>query len=771
MKQFVAILCFALWPKLPFSQNIVVQDKLSPEDLVNLVLANMPCASVSNISAVSGNFRDGSLSYGFFDRNGTDFPFENGVVLSTGKASSAVGPNGNVLSETASGWLGDVDLEDALGVRNTTNATILEFDFTPIANRISFDYIFASEEYNSPRPCDFSDGFAFLLKRAGVDEPFQNLAVVPNTNIPVKVTSVHPDFPGAFGCPAENEQFFDQLNGVSTPINFNGQTVALTASATVIPNVTYHIKLVIADEGNALFDSAIFLGGGSFSIDTDLGSDRTALNGNALCQGDSLVLDADLGMPLTFEWFQDGVPLQGATNSTLTVTNTAAYSVEVDLGSGCLSFGDVFIEFIPIPSVNNVRLVQCDADANGLTIYNLSRAVQNIISDDQTLSVTGFFLTQTDAENEANPITNSNNFSNSTPNQVVYARVESSLGCGNTAQITLQISTTTANDAILEACDDDGSEDGLHSFNLSNADSQVLNGLPAGLSVRYYLTSDDALLEQNALPTNFINTQTVSQILYARVNNGTACFAVSQLSLIVHLLPVIDTEDSLIFCLNSSSPILLAPGVPVNQFSNFTYLWSTGETTPTIQVSRAGTFTVQVFTGFGCFRTRTITVNPSNMATIEEVVVNDASDNNTVEIIVSGEGEYGFSIDNIAGPYQDSRLFERVPSGFHTVFVRDKNGCGIVSEQVAVIGIPKFFTPNGDGFHDTWQLKGLPLEFRSGTKIFIFDRFGKLLKDLSPNSAGWNGNYNGNRMPSTDYWYRIELADGRVFKGNFTLKR
>jgi len=201
MKQLVALLCFAFSSQSYFSQNIVVQDKVSPEDLVNLVLANTPCASVSNISASSGNFGDGSLSYGFFDRNGADFPFENGVVLSTGRASSAVGPNDSVLSETASGWVGDSDLEDALGVRNTTNATILEFDFTPIANRISFDYIFASEEYNSPRPCDFSDGFAFLLKRAGVDEPFQNLAVVPSTNIHVKVTTVPPDFPGAFGCP------------------------------------------------------------------------------------------------------------------------------------------------------------------------------------------------------------------------------------------------------------------------------------------------------------------------------------------------------------------------------------------------------------------------------------------------------------------------------------------------------------------------------------------------------------------------------------------
>jgi len=495
----------------------------------------------------------------------------------------------------------------------------------------------------------------------------------------------------------------------------------------------------------------------------------------SLCEGDSFTLKAVEIPGAVYTWTKDDVllPDTGFTINLLNVTtaDVGIYRVSIDRQDGtCPIEGEASVQVVSLNKTQNAVLNQCDDNTDGLSVFNLDLAKSSISNGIQGLNI-DFYLSLIDAQNQTN-VLQSNIFQNTSNPQTIFARLFSvSAGCSIIREVVLNVASTTANDAILEACDDDGSEDGFHSFNLSNADSQVLNGLPAGLSVRYYLTSDDALLEQNALPTNFINTQTVSQILYARVNNGTACFAVSQLSLIVHPLPVIDTEDSLIFCLNSSSPILLAPGVPVNQFSNFTYLWSTGETTPTIQVSRAGTFTVQVFTGFGCFRTRTITVNPSNMATIEEVVVNDASDNNTVEIIVSGEGEYGFSIDNIAGPYQDSRLFERVPSGFHTVFVRDKNGCGIVSEQVAVIGIPKFFTPNGDGFHDTWQLKGLPLEFRSGTKIFIFDRFGKLLKDLSPNSAGWNGNYNGNRMPSTDYWYRIELADGRVFKGNFTLKR
>src|SRR5690606_21243318 len=117
------------------------------------------------------------------------------------------------------------------------------------------------------------DAFAFLLRPA-TGGAWQNLAVLPNSNVPVMVTSVHPTIPGSNGCAAQNEQYFGGFNGFEHPTNFNGQTVVLTAKATVMPGVTYHIKLVIADEENIRYDSAIFLAGGSFSVGTDIGPDR-----------------------------------------------------------------------------------------------------------------------------------------------------------------------------------------------------------------------------------------------------------------------------------------------------------------------------------------------------------------------------------------------------------------------------------------------------------------------------------------------------------------
>jgi gliding motility-associated-like protein len=112
----------------------------------------------------------------------------------------------------------------------------------------------------------------------------------------------------------------------------------------------------------------------------------------------------------------------------------------------------------------------------------------------------------------------------------------------------------------------------------------------------------------------------------------------------------------------------------------------------------------------------------------------------------------------------------------HVWDVRDPNGysCGEVSiEGVQIIDYPHYFTPNGDGYHDTWNIKGLE-NFADATKIYIFDRHGKLLKQISSDSDGWDGTYNGQLMPSTDYWFKVEYPEAGVmkeFKAHFSLKR
>ena len=121
--------------------------------------------------------------------------------------------------------------------------------------------------------------------------------------------------------------------------------------------------------------------------------------------------------------------------------------------------------------------------------------------------------------------------------------------------------------------------------------------------------------------------------------------------------------------------------------------------------------------------------------------------------------------------YQDEPYFHNVSGGIHTVYVRDKHGCGTASITVSVIDYPRFFTPNGDGNNDFWQIQGVNSKFQTSSDIYIFNRYGKLLKQLNPTSSGWNGIINGGLVPNDDYWFSVLLEDGRSFKGHFTLKR
>ncbi|MET0759905.1 MAG: choice-of-anchor L domain-containing protein, partial [Flavobacterium sp.] len=152
------------------AQYIQVNDTYTAQQLIEDVLVNSTCASISNVSVTGGDFGNGQQSFGYFDNGTSSFPFLNGVVLSTGKATSSIGPNSSILSEGSTSWTGDNDLEQALNISGSINATVLEFDFTPVTNKISFDYIFSSEQYltnPSSNQCNYTDGFAFLLKESG----------------------------------------------------------------------------------------------------------------------------------------------------------------------------------------------------------------------------------------------------------------------------------------------------------------------------------------------------------------------------------------------------------------------------------------------------------------------------------------------------------------------------------------------------------------------------------------------------------------------------
>ncbi|MEO8235668.1 MAG: choice-of-anchor L domain-containing protein [Flavobacterium sp.] len=739
-----------------FAQNIQVDDTYTAQQLVQQ-LVNSTCASVTNFSVSGGNFGDGSNSYAAFTNINPSFPFTNGIVLSTGKAASAQGPGGN-LSDDGGGvsWGGDSDLNQALNVNNTLNTTLLEFDFIPLTDKISFDYIFASEEYHGNAQCTYSDGFAFLLKKIG-DPTYQNLAIVPGTNTPVKVTSVHPDVPG--GCSAQNETYFGSYNGSNYPTTFDGQTVVMTAKADVIIGQSYHIKLVIADEANYRYDSAIFLKAGSFQSGTDLGINHLTSTNNPYCAGSSVSFDATQPGINTYKWFKDGVDT-GITTPRFNVTdntntNVVVYSVEVTLSGGCVSNGEIRIQFDNLPVLSDQTLVQCDDNNDGITIFNLTKLDNLIRNNDPTLGTVSYYQTIGGTQ-----ITTPSAYSSSSA--TIYAEVANSFGCKSTATINLQIANNSVpTQPDITTCDEDGTFDGITKITLPTS----LTGVPAGLTTEYYTSVTDAVNQTNAITSPFTNTTPDSQTIYARIINGPDCYGITPINLIVNTFNPPNFGDETLFLCSSNSITLSVD----NTFSSYNWVGLNDFDFET-DVTLAGTYYVDVTDGNNCPARKTFVVQASAPASNIDAVINDFSENNnTITIIYTDNGgNYIFSVDGIN--YQESPVFTNLLAGEYTIYVKDKNGClPTPSKVIYVLDYPKFFTPNSDGINDTWVIKNV--KTKPNSIIYIFDRFGKLLKQIDSDSNGWDGTYNGEKLPAADYWFSLTLFNNKTVKSHFTLKR
>ncbi|MFN8273283.1 MAG: choice-of-anchor L domain-containing protein [Flavobacteriaceae bacterium] len=740
-------------------QFVRVDDTYSAQQLIQNVLVNSPCANIANVQATGNPFNTSELSYGYFDANGSGFPFLNGVVLSTARAKRSEGPNTSLIDEGETGWQGDPDLEQALGISNTFNATVIEFDFTPLTSYVSFDYIFASEEYQGTAPCRYSDGFAFLLKKANSSEAYRNLALIPNTNTPVLVTSVHM---ATSNCPAVNEQYFGQYNGSSDAINFNGQTAVLTAESTVTPGVTYHIKLVIADHENIRYDSAIFLGGGSFKVGTDLGPDRLIATNNPICQGQTYQLDATEAGTNSYKWFKNGIEQIGFTAPTFNVTDSGIYSVEVSLGTTtCISSGEVTVEYIPGPSLNPSTLVQCDENQDGSALFNLNLANAQILNGNPG-NVT-YYENLIDAQNQNTAQAIQSPEAYSSAPKTIYASALSAAGCAGVTQLTLQISNNSLPPEFdYETCDLDNDKDGYYGITLNQIDSDVLNGLPSGLIVQYYPTYQDALLQTNALPAVFTNNIRYQQTIFAKIINGSDCYGIVPVKLFINKNEPDNFEDE---------PVFLCYGQPItisvaNTFAS--YLWSNGATGNATQISAPGTYTVTVTDSNTCEATKTFIADGSEAPTIVDVLVDDFQGNqNSIRIIATGNGKFEYSIDG--NTFQSSSVFYGLQPGNYTAVANDINGCGLDTYSFLVLDYPRFFTPNEDGYNDVWNIENL--NTIADAQIEIFDRYGKNLYEFNAHQKGWDGTYEGKKLPADDYWFVLTRATGKTIKGHFSLKR
>lgn len=183
---------------------------------------------------------------------------------------------------------------------------------------------------------------------------------------------------------------------------------------------------------------------------------------------------------------------------------------------------------------------------------------------------------------------------------------------------------------------------------------------------------------------------------------------------------------------------------------DYDFVWSTGETGNSILVNSSGNYSVDIITKEGCSVTKSFLVSPGANAQIQEVV-SQAED---IRIIPANEGSFQYSIDGVN--YQSSQIFNSIPGGIYTAYMKDSVECNIDTIEFAHIVVPKMISPNGDGYNDIFELNGVG--FFDSSEILIFDRYGKVLKSGNGVGFQWNGKFNGKDLPADDYWCLIRIS-------------
>lgn len=444
------------------------------------------------------------------------------------------------------------------------------------------------------------------------------------------------------------------------------------------------------------------------------------------------------------------------------------------------------------PVVNNeVTLRQCDTDTDARTDFNLTEA--NILISNDPAYTYSYHNSQNGAETNTNFIVNDISF-NALNGAVVWARIVNLDGCYRTAKVNLVVSATTVAQSYrfpIEECDDylsvnDPSGDGIHYFDLTAIESSLTSQFPSNQSYTfsYYLNETDAISELNRITdfTNFRNTIPGNQIIWVRIdsNLNNDCVGLGPfLELIVNPLPIINLGEDFTLCLDpvtgiGSQIVDATPTVP----GNYSYVWTPANPngdSPLFDITAAGTYSVIVTnTLTGCSETDSIMATfSSEPASVYATLTTPAFSiglSTITATAVGGFGVYEYSLNAI--DWQSSPIFTDLPNGSYVIFVRDIQGCGLLqTEMIQTITYNNYFTPNNDGYNDTWNIY-LPESYEG--IIYIYDRYGKLLTQISPYGDGWDGTYNGNLLPSTDYWFKVEYLENnqkKEFKSHFSLKR
>lgn len=332
-------------------------------------------------------------------------------------------------------------------------------------------------------------------------------------------------------------------------------------------------------------------------------------------------------------------------------------------------------------------------------------------------------------------------------------------------------------------------DDSQEFIDLTGLNSEITTGNPPSekLEVIYY-QSEEHLEEDKPIadPENYPKVET--QEILAVISSESGCYSDPvKVGIKVDVIPEEILAETVLLCADLQGDILENIQLGEDLGPSYEYEWFLGDNQVSTQailvldeIPTADELSLTVTDVIGdCSRSFESEISVFSAPEKVEIDIsgNDFEEGYTVTAEafpgISPNAVYEFKLDN--GPWQESKVFENVPPGLHNITAREINGCGATtSENFDLVGYPRFFTPNSDGYNDTWKIEGD--EDIRVLELFIFDRYGKLLKQLNPNGAGWDGSFGGRDLPANDYWFKLEYLDRNtgktsIFKSHFTLKR
>ncbi|MFN3916404.1 MAG: choice-of-anchor L domain-containing protein [Flavobacteriales bacterium] len=778
------------------AQLVVDNTTMTPAQLVQNVLVGTG-VTVSNITFNGVPANNITNQVGYFNSANANVGIPEGIILATGNAQGAIGPN-NTGSMTLGGGnfgQGDPDLQQIANA-SINDAAVLEFDFIPQGDTIKFNYVFGSEEYPEFVGSGFNDAFGFFVSGPGITGPFTNnavnLAQIPISGAPVTINNVNNGTANAGPCMncayyINNGTGGAPQNGMVTVVQYDGLTVVLEARIAVICGQTYHIKLAVGDAGDTSWDSGVFIEGGSFSsnfVDVNivtLSGDSTMVRGcgeafvdltrndNGQVQIVDVILSGSAGFgtdyyingpgwnsldsTATFLPGQDTITLHITTDPNIPTGNLpmsltlSVYTVNA-CGDTILSSGTLWIvEESPIIVNAQDTILNCPAPT-----INISAGISG-----GTPGFYGYNISWNTGQTGTSTISVPGNV-----NGTYIVTVTDTCGAMtiDTINVILNIppppnvQINNVGDTLL-----------ICNGQLVNLTASGSGGAGAPFTYLWHTGQTSVGISLGTITTNTT----------AYVTAFDAC-GVASAADTVHIVippgPTVTINDVTVICPGTPTnlPPTITSGVP-----SYTYSWSPGGSTqqnPTFSPTVTTTYTVTVTDNCNQtnFATATITVPiyaeiESEISGLPFICLGQSGNYTLTTTGGAGQNTYGWSG---SGSFffpnnQTNTQYTPFETGMIQVITTDQ--CGnddttyfMVEVAPCEITIPNIFTPNGDGSNDMFVIDNLG--FYPNTTLMVYNRWGDLVYESSNYQNNWNGTHykSGAKLSDGTYFYIIDTG-------------